>query len=385
MSVTRLRSCLTVIVCCAAAVVPVVSRAEPAGDAERELVETMQTAETALGDGHAAAAERIYRGISADYPGYAEARGGLARALAAQGRAGEALAILLEVGQGLLHAGDTEAGQEYLSEAVAVVPQSAAAHAALGHALLLERDNVAALEHLRRARALGERSPGIYLLLGAALWENKQLAESEATYREVLTLTRRSVPALQALGSLLLWEGRFDEAVPLLREALERNPGSAQMRMDLARALDGAGQVPEAIAAYRELLRAAPDQYKAHYNLALLLRRQGEAETARREMQAFQRAHATGQERTYREQTLKAQREYGWELIRAGRGSEAARHFRSLPESTETLSGLASALSVTGDHAGAAAALERAVLDSPERRDLRLRLAREHLASEANR
>jgi tetratricopeptide (TPR) repeat protein len=329
-----------------AAVAPLLSRAAPTGDAERELVKTMQTAETALGDGRAAEAERIYRGISANHPGFAEARGGLARALAAQGRADEALVILLEVGQGLLHAGDTAAGQEYLSEAVAVAPRSAAAHAALGHALLLERDNAAALEHLRQARSLGERSPGIYLLL---------------------------------------WEGRFGEAVPLLREALERNPGSTQMRMDLARALDGAGQLPEAIATYRELLRAAPDQYKAHYNLALLLRRQGEAEAAGREMSAFQRAHATAQERTYHEQTLKAQREYGWELIRAGRGSEAARHFRSLPESAETLSGLASALSASGDHAGAAAALERAVLQSPERRDLRLRLAREHLASKVKR
>lgn len=385
MKETRFRSCLTVIVCCVAAVAPLLSRAAPTGDAERELVKSMQTAETALGDGRAAEAERIYRGISANHPGFAEARGGLARALAAQGRADEALVILLEVGQGLLHAGDTAAGQEYLSEAVAVAPRSAAAHAALGHALLLERDNAAALEHLRKARSLGEQSPGIYLLLGAALWENKQLAESEATYREVLTLTQRSVPALQALGSLLLWEGRFGEAVPLLREALERNPGSTQMRMDLARALDGAGQLPEAIATYRELLRAAPDQYKAHYNLALLLRRQGEAEAAGREMSAFQRAHAKAQERTYHEQTLKAQREYGWELIRAGRGSEAARLFGSLPESADTLSGLASALSASGDHAGAAAALERAVLQSPERRDLRLRLAREHLASEAKR
>ena len=51
MSETRNRTCLTAIVCCAAVVAPLVSRAAPAGNADRELVETMQTAETALGDG----------------------------------------------------------------------------------------------------------------------------------------------------------------------------------------------------------------------------------------------------------------------------------------------------------------------------------------------
>jgi Flp pilus assembly protein TadD len=381
----RARSPLIVIICWVAAILALPPWAASGSASDRELVKVMQAAQTALGDGRAAEAEKMYREISAQHPGFAEARAGLARALAAQGRANEALVILLEVGQGLVHAGEHESGRDYLSEAVAVAPKSAAAHAALGHALLLTRDNAAALEHLRRAQALGERSPAIYLVLGAALWENKQLEQSEATYREVLRLTGRSVPALQALGSLLLWEGRFDEAVPFIREALEHVPSSAQTRMDLARALDGAEKLPEAIAAYRELLRVAPDQHKAHYNLALLYRRQGDMEKAQREMAAFQKAHAAAQERTYREQTEKAQREYGWELIRAGQPAEAARQFRSLGDNTETLSGLASALSAGGDHAGAAEALERAVLHSPERRDLRLRLAREQLASEAGR
>ncbi len=340
----------------------------------------LASAERALAAGRVDEAERLFREAIVREPGLADAYGGLARALARAGRSGEALGVLLQVGQGLVQSGNLDAGVAYLERAVALDDGSAAAHAALGHALLRGNRFVGAVRHLRRAFALGERSTAVRIYLGSALWESAELLEAERVYRETLDAGGREASlALAPLGALLVFQGRYAEAVPLLRRAAADDADAVNLHYDLARALEGSGETAAAVQAYRRVAELAPGFSQARYRLAVLLDRGGDREAAARELQAFQALHAEEQTRTHRENLARAKLDHGWRLLEQGEPGRAAEHFRSLPQSVECLAGLAHALSRTGDHAGAVRVLERALLREPQRGDLRSLLDEQRL------
>jgi len=341
----------------------------------------LQRAEQALDQGRPAEAEKLFRALIAEHPGMAEAYGGLASALNELDRAAEGAELLLDVGQGLVQAGEIEPGVAYLERAVELAPQAAAAHAALGHALLTANRFHQASTHLSQAIALGESGFAVRLFLGSALWESGQLEQAEQVYREVLAGTDGRQLARQSLGALLQWKGRFEEAASLLEAASRGNPNSVTLQFDLARSLEGAGRVDDAVAAYRRVIELEPDFAQARYRLAILLNRTGDREAARQELQRFEQLHAEEQRNTRQEGLNRARVDRGWELLRAGRAREAVDHFRNLSESVDTLHGLAAALALSGDHRAALAALERGLLLDPQRQDLRRMLMEQQLAA----
>jgi len=350
------------------------ARATPASAAEVD--EELLRAHQALDSGRLLDAERGFRELIAQHPALADAYAGLADALQRLDRTEEALALLLEAGQGLVHAGDQETGLDYLRRAVGISPNSAAAHAALGYAELRGESHVAAVQELRRAIELGQSGAAVYLYLGAALWEIGRLEEAERAYRQVLGRNPSSGSAAgRALGGLLLWQGRYEDAVPILAEAARAETGSAAVQFDLARALAGAGRDDEAIAAYRRVIELAPRMPAARYGLATLLARTGETTASREQFDVFRQLHEAEREATRREGMLQARIDRGWKMMRDGEWAEAAEHFRALEPTPNTLAGLAAALSAAGDPPGAAAALERALAQAPEREDLRRQLA----------
>ena len=77
---------------------------------------------------------------------------------------------------------------------------------------------------------------------------------------------------------------------------------------------------------------------------------------------------------------MQSQIDLGYEYLRQGEAVAAISHLGSLPVSVDVLAALASAYQRTGDREAALAALERAVALSPERQDLRARLAESRLA-----
>jgi len=341
---------------------------------------SMERIDAALAAGRADEAERLARAMIRDHPGYAEAHGELARALEAQGRADEALQILLQVGQGLAHGESAAAGIPYLERALRLAPDSAGVHAALGHALLADRAYRRAGEHLRRAMELGERGLAAHIYLGSALWESGDAVGAEEVLRLALGLGR-SLPALQTLGGFLVWRGEFAEAVRLIEEAVALDPGSIPLRLDLARALDGAGRTERAIAVYRRLTELDPALTEPRYALARLLRDRGEIEAAGREMAEFRRLHDEEQLRTHEVTLRRVTLDAGWELLRRGRLEDAAAQFERLAPSADSLNGLSAVQCAGGDHAAEVRTLERALAIDPERYDLEVKLARARLAS----
>jgi len=363
--------------------------AAPAAAGEAPVDSTdaaLAAAQAALAAGRAGEAERLYREVIAREPGLADAYQGLAGALAAEGRKEEAVAALLAVGEGLVAAGLYEPAAESLRRAAGLAPPAgpvqARVQAQLGRALVLGRKPLAAVEALARAVELGRDDPLTRQYQGAALWEAGRLDEAEAVYRRLVVEDRGGFQPLEELGRLLLWRGRAPEAVDLLARAVAAEPGAADARIELARALAAAGKTAEAETAYRHAIELAPRRADARYGLALLLARAAapaaKAEAAR-ELEVYRKLTAEERERTRREGLERAQLDGAWFLLRQGQTAEAAARFAALPESGDSLAGLAAAHAAAGDHQKAIEALERALALAPDRQDFRWKLAEERL------
>lgn len=292
------------------------------------------------------------------------------------------LGRLLDAGRQALDQGNYPAAITALEEAARLAPGSAEVHALLGKAYLRDRKAHPAATHLEKAVQAGAQDPNTLLHLGAAWWELKRTADAERLFRRALDSGATTLVALQQLGRLLLFEGRAAEAIEPLGRAATLRPEDVDLRLDLAAALEGAGKDKEALAAYREAVQKAPDLPRARYGLARLLLRTGDRDAAAREMEVYQRLFAAQRERTRQEGLSRARLDQGWSVFQAGRHREAIEIFSSLPETVESLSGLAFSRSGLGDHRGATEALEKALALAPDRQDLRLVLAEERLAAE---
>lgn len=358
--------------------------AVPVGAAlgEPEVGSLLAEAAALLERGEAAAAEEAYRRLVVSHPGLVEAHDGLARALTAQERPREAAVVLFRLGEGLLQSGDYPAAADYLERAVALTPESAAAHGLLGRALLLDQAFEKGARHLERAVELGDRSLATRLYLASARWENGRVREAEELLRSLAVESGAFAPRHQ-LGRLLLWQGRYEEAVEILAALAAGQRRGVDVELDLAQALEGAGRIDEAIAAYRRVVALEPERSPARYRLALLLHRSGQRLAGDREMAAFQRLYRQEQERVRREGLAQARLQRGWELLLNGRPGEALERFSTLPETPAALRGAALAYSALGRHAEAVATLAQAIALAPDRSDLRLLLADERLALEA--
>jgi predicted Zn-dependent protease len=347
----------------------------------RDLDQAMLDAERKLAAGEYSVAEQTYREIIRDYPGFAEAYGGLATALTRQQRSEEAGLLLLEAGQGLVQTDEVELGIRYLERAAELTPASSAIRAALGYALLQGNRHREAIVELHAAVDQGADQPIVRLYLAASYWEAGQFDEAEAAYRRLVSAQGSAGSAARrSLGALLLFRGQPERALPILLTALGEDPQSSMLRFDLARAFEEAGRVVEAREMLESLLMEAPDFYQAHYRLARLYRRLGDVERAAAESARFQELHDENQRRTRAAGREEARLLKGWTTLRAGRIDEAVELFSSLPATADTLRGLAEAHYQAGRSAEAIDLLQRLLRMDPERGDIELLIDRWKLA-----
>jgi tetratricopeptide (TPR) repeat protein len=343
--------------------------------AQDQVDERLSAALASVARGDFERAENLYRALIADHPGLAEAHAGLADALVGQSREDEAYATLLVAGQGLVRSGEVDAGIGFLDRAVSLRPDNAAGNAALGDALLRANRHREARNSLEKAIELGEQEPIVRLFLGAAQWESGAYDEAERTYREILLTDGPTVGAARrSLGALLVFRGRYESAVPLLAAAMGVEAESQQLRYELARALEGSGRTAEAAELFAVITVDTPRFLQAHFRLANLLRASGDSDGARHHMETFRDLHAENQRETRELGRLEARLKQGWSLLRERRHDEARRLFSTLPETPDTLTGLAEACRRGGDREAAVLALRRALELDPERFDLRLAL-----------
>lgn len=280
----------------------------------------------------------------------------------------------------LFEQGDLDTAEALLVEASAEQPDSPQILAWLGTARYLNRKYKTAEQPLQRAVELGQRDLGTQYYLASTLWENGRLQEADEFCRRAIETQGNQLPLVHLLGRLYLWQGRFGEAVEWLDRAVKMSPRSLDLWLDLAGALAGAGRTDDALAAYQRAVELAPEHYQVRYGLARMLAKSGDAEGAARELALYQELLEEDQGRTQQEGLLQSQIDLGYDYLRQGETGEAIFHLESLPMSVEVLAALAGAYEQADDRAAALGALERAVALSPDRHDLRARLAQSRLA-----
>jgi tetratricopeptide (TPR) repeat protein len=169
---------------------------------------------------------------------------------AAQKRARQDFRLNLELGLALDQGGRSQEAVGHLRAALAVRPESSAAHNGLGTALF----------NLGRRKEAGEH------------------------FEEALQLDPRSEVAHQNLGVVLQVQGRLDEAIGHFKQALSIDPDFAWAHANLGTALGKKELLDEAIDHFEQALRLDPKiAAVCHRNLGTALVGQGRAHAGRRD------------------------------------------------------------------------------------------------------
>lgn len=154
---------------------------------------------------------------------------------------------------------DEEAIRFY-TVAVALRPESPAAHVNLGAALKRKGQLDDAIAEYRQALHIkGDWALARYNL-GHALRENGRLDEGIAEFREAIRIDKDFLEAHTSLGLALRDKGQLDEAIAELRQAVRIKPG-ADTHNNLGQALLAKGQLNEALAQFQQILRFQNDAW----------------------------------------------------------------------------------------------------------------------------
>jgi len=128
-------------------------------------------------------------------------------------------------------------------------------------------------------------SDNAYEILSAAYRMTAESAKERAVLEEWAVRESAAGPAYTRLAELAEKEGDWRNAAKNAKRQLAVNPLIPGPYRVLARASEELGDRQESIAAYRALLRLGePDEANIHYRLAGLLKKNGERESAKREL-----------------------------------------------------------------------------------------------------
>jgi tetratricopeptide (TPR) repeat protein len=247
------------------------------------------------------------------------------------------------------------------STAVALQPQSAAAHFNLGHVLAQQGRLAEAAAALQRATQLQPDYAQAHAYLGAVLVQHEKLDESYAALQQALALQPDLGQAYDTLGFVLRKMGQPQEALAAHRKAVECQPRSAMFHNHVGALLRERNDLDGAIAAYRQALDADPNHVPALSNLGKTLLDQGKLEEA---LTTLRRAVAADPEHAGAHARL------GLALTKQGRLEEAVACYRKAlqlkPDEDSAHNNLGVTLQALGDLDGALAAYRAAVQHYPD-------------------
>jgi serine/threonine-protein kinase len=144
------------------------------------------------------------------------------------------------------------------------------------------------------AVALRPDSPAAHSNLGIALSERGQLDEAIACHKKAIELDPKLAQAHNNLGRVLADKGQGDKAIACHEKAIELDPKNAKAHNNLGNALVDRGQVKEAIDCFRKVGEFAPKYAEAQCNLGQALKKQGRFAES---LAALKRGHELGSKR----------------------------------------------------------------------------------------
>ena len=239
---------------------------------------------------------------------------------------------LLAAAEQQLGAGQIDAAQLLVQQALRVDPGSAPVHNLAAIVALMRQDAHAACTHARQAVGRAPHDPALRFTLGRAL---------------------------KAAGEL-------DAAIDAYRRAIELSPRFAEVHVSLGIALKARGDLDAAIDCHRRALELAPQLAVAHANLAVALaaRTERDAVSAETDGTSDEATVASLQRAvTLDSRDPELQRNLGAVLLRSGRHLEAAEAFNRAvtlnPRDLESCLHLVRCLVALGDYELVRAATEK--------------------------
>ncbi len=234
-----------------------------------------------------------------------------------------------------LDAGDLEAAEQDLEQALIVRPVSAAAIAEMGRLALEQGDAGQAVQRLTRALELDPGANQLHAPLAIAyrnLGDMDKASEhrersgsiapaiADPVLAEVRALSRSSQLYFES-GIEAVNRGNVEQGLELLRRAVELNPEDDHYLEVLARQLFEASEYEQAEAHFEQLLELDPDKAVAHYYLGRIAMLDGRgAEAQGRFEQALMIVPDNGNLENWRARSLMAQGDF----------DRAADHYRAL-------------------------------------------------------
>ncbi|MFP6688194.1 MAG: tetratricopeptide repeat protein [Alphaproteobacteria bacterium] len=173
---------------------------------------------------------------------------------------------------------DSSATPRALEQAIALEPDSAAAHLILGNLLRAAGAADAALKSYERAGLLAPGDIAAHSNQGLAL---KDLGRPEAAlirFRPALVVNPGAAEVHFNLGNTLRETGALEDAAAALGRAVALDPAHLRARTNLGVTLRDLGRTEDAVAAFDAAIACDSDHADAHWNRALALLLAGDFE-----------------------------------------------------------------------------------------------------------
>jgi serine/threonine protein kinase/lipoprotein NlpI len=168
----------------------------------------------------------------------------------------------------------------FMTAAVALRPESSAAHTFLGLALEQKGQLDAAIASHKKAIDLDPKYAAAHNNLGLALSESGQLDAAIASYKKAIDLDPKYAFSHNNLGLALKQKGESGAAIASFKTAIDLDPKYAVPHFNLGLTLKDTGQLDAAIASYKRAIELDPELTKAYNDLGLALAEMGQLDAA---------------------------------------------------------------------------------------------------------
>ena len=168
-----------------------------------------------------------------------------------------------------------------------LAPQSSPAHELIGKSLESHQKVVEALAEYKLAAQANPSLPGIHFLIGNLYWKQRDFDSAIPALESELRLNPDHALANLRMGEILLVTNAdaSQKAIPYLRKAIGDPHNGLEAHLELGKALRLAGQYAEALQEFAFVVRERPDDELVHAQLAALYRDEGDAPSARKELE----------------------------------------------------------------------------------------------------
>jgi tetratricopeptide (TPR) repeat protein len=177
----------------------------------------------------------------------------------------------------------------------AAVPPNAREEFDKAQSAFVDNKTKAAIGHLQKAVKLYQAFPSAYTLLGRAYLTQKNWTEAETALQKAISLDADSAEAYLALGAVYNQTKNYAGAETALVQGLKLKPDAPGGEYELAKTYWSLGRWQESAPYARKAIVDIPELAAPHVLMGNILLREGNAQQARQEYEAYLKLEPSGQ------------------------------------------------------------------------------------------